>query len=243
MNAFSLCRQHYPFLLLTCLCLAGTARADPATPVPPFEAAYTVSRAGIPVGEAVLQLEYEGDDRYRLRSSLHSNQLASLLDERSEIEEVEGELVEGMLRPQRYRAEKSGSEKRTISMDFDWGLRKVTIAVNGKQSCLRLDPHTLDPLSLHLLIMLDLRSGMLAEQYEVASGDRLKTYRVRSLGETRTATSIGEFATVAVSRQRVHSSKETTFWHAPELDFLPVQVSRTKDGNEKSRLTLDRLKR
>jgi len=243
MNAFSLCRQHYLLLLLTCLCLAGMASADQTMSIPPFETGYGISRAGIPVGEAVLQLEYQGDTRYRMRSSLSTNGLASLLDERRESEEVEGELVGGIPRPLRYRAEKTGSEKRTVSMDFDWELRKVTILVNGEEGCLRLGSRTVDPLSLHLLVMLDLRSGTLAEQYEVAGHNRLKTYRIRSLGETTTTTAMGEFTTLAVSRQRPESSKAATFWHALELDFLPVQVSRTKDGNEKSRLTLDHLKR
>ena len=50
-------------------------------------------------------------------------------------------------------------------------------------------------------------------------------------------------ATLAISRQRPDSSKATKLWHAPALGFLPVQVSRTKDGAETSRLTIERLSR
>jgi len=243
MNAFFLCRQHCPFLFLTCLCLAGTGRADPTMPVPPFEAGYAVTRAGIPVGEAVLQLEYQDAARYRMRSSLEMNQLASLVDARSEREEVEGEFVGGIPRPLRYRAQRTGSEARTVSMDFDWDRGNVTTVFDGKKSCLRLGPKTVDPLSLHLLTMLNLQSGTLADEYEVVGRDRLKIYRIQSPGETTIRAPIGELTALAVSRQRPQSKKTTTFWYAPELDFLPVQVSRTKDGTEKSRLTIDRLKR
>jgi hypothetical protein len=243
MNAFFVCRRCCPVLFLACFCLAGTGRGDPTMPVPPFEARYAVTRTGIPVGEAVLQLEYEDAARYRMRSSLDLNSLASLMDARSEREEVEGEFVGGMPRPLRYRAQRTGSKARTTSMDFDWGRGMVTTVFNGKKSCLRLGPQTVDPLSLHLLTMLNLQSGTLADEYEAVGRDRLKVYLIQSLGETTIRAPIGVLTALAVSRQRPQSKKTTTFWYAPELDFLPVQVTRTKDGTEKSRLTIDRLKR
>ena len=244
MNTFSRCRHRYRLLVLAFLCLAGTGRADPTISVPAFKADYTVSRAGIPVGKAVLRLEYEDATRYRIHSSLRTNALASLLNTRRESEEVEGEFVDGLPRPLRYRAKRTGDQARTVSMEFDWERGKVTTVVDGKRSCLELGgPRTVDPLSLHLLIMLDLHKGTLANEYEVVGGDRLKTYRVQSLGETAISTPIGELTVLAVSRKRPKSKKTTTFWHAPELDFMPVQISRAKEGTEKSRLTIERLKR
>jgi len=232
-----------PFLILACLWLPGTGGADQAMRVPPFEAGYSVARAGIPVGKAVLRLEYEGDARYRIDSSLKTNGLASLIDERSEIEEVEGEFVDGLPRPLSYRAKRKGSNASTVSMDFDWDRGTVTAVVDGRESYLELGPRAVDPLSLHLLVMLDLQKGALADEYQVVGHDRLKTYHVQSLDQTKIETAIGEQKALAVSRQRPQSKKTTTFWHAAELDFLPVQISRAKEGEEKSRLTIERLKR
>ena len=39
------------------------------------------------------------------------------------------------------------------------------------------------------------------------------------------------------------SRKALKLWYAPTLGFLPVQVSKTKDGAETSRLTIERLTR
>lgn len=243
MNTFSRYRHRYLLLALAFLCLASTGRADPTVSVPAFKADYTVSRAGISVGKAVLRLEYQDAARYRIQSSLKTNALASLIDSRSESEEAEGEFVDGLPRPLRYSAKRTGDQARTIRMDFDWERGMVTTEVNGEKRSLTLGPQTVDPLSLHLLIMLDLHKGTLADEYEVVGGDRLKNYRIESLGEAAIPTPIGEMAALAVSRQRPESKKATTFWHAPELDYLPAQVSRTKDGKEKSRLTIERLKR
>jgi len=243
MNAFSFYRHLYAPLVLASLFAVTTSQADESIPIPAFKASYTVSRAGITVGKAVLQLEYEAPTRYRIRSSLKTNALASLIETRDENEEVVGELVDGMPRPLRYHAEKTGSELRMVSMDFDWDRGRVTTEVDGQQRCLTLGHQTVDPLSLHLLTMLDLQRGELADAYEVAGHDRLKTYQIQSLGETSIEAPIGEMTAWAVSRQRPQSRKATIFWHAPELGFLPIQVSRTKDGAEKSRLTIERLKR
>lgn len=243
MNAFPLYRHLCSPLLLACLFAVTASQAEQTLPIPAFKATYTVSRAGITVGKTVLQLEYEAPSRYRIRSNLKTNTLASLIETRNESEEVVGELVDGMPRPLRYHAEKNGSESRTVSMDFDWDRARVTIEVDGERHCLTLGSQTVDPLSLHLLTMLDLQRGRLADAYEVASHNRLKTYQVQPLGETNIEAPIGTLTAQALSRQRPQSRKATIFWHAPEMDFLPVQVSRTKDGKETSRLIIERLKR
>ena len=54
---------------------------------------------------------------------------------------------------------------------------------------------------------------------------------------------MGEFETLMVSRQRQDSKQVTTYWHAPELGYLPVQISAVNDGEEVARLTIKRLAR
>jgi hypothetical protein len=230
-------------LALVCLGATGVGQTDPATHIPPFEARYVAHRAGIAVGEAVLQLEYEETNRYRMRSSLRLTGLASLVATESISEEVEGELVGGSPRPLCYQAERIGGKARTVTLTFAWDRGEVATRVNGEEGRLTLKGGAVDPLSLYLLTMLDLKRGALAEEYAVVDGKRLKTYATRDLGETTTGTPLGLFSTIRVTRQRPQSRKATTFWHAPELDFLPVELSRTKGGAELSRLTIDRLTR
>jgi hypothetical protein len=243
MQVLTLRRYFHSALALAWLCLPGVGRTDYPMPIAPFEASYKVYLAGIAVGQAELQLEYQGDSHYRMRSSLHPVGVAGLFAKEGVDEEVEGELVAGTPRPLTYRAKRTGSKARTVSLNFDWDRGEVKTEVSGKAGRLALGPRMVDPLTLFLLTMLDLRSGALAGEYGVIDRDRLKTYRTQMLEEAKTATSIGELATLAISRQRPDSSKATKLWHAPALGFLPVQVSRTKDGTETSRLTIERLTR
>jgi hypothetical protein len=230
-------------LALIFFCLVATGRADETRPIPPFEARYRIYQADIPVGEVILQLEYEDAERYRMRSSLSVSGLARLIDARSEKEEVEGKIVGGVPRPLRYRAERTGNKTRKVSLDFAWDRGEVTSVVNEETSTIKLGTRTVDPLSLYLLTMLDLHSDRPADAYNVVARGRLKTYQIRPLGETTIPTPMGKLATLSFARQRPESSKGATFWHAPELNFLPVQVSNTKDGEETSRLVIDHLAR
>jgi hypothetical protein len=178
-----------------------------------------------------------------MRSTLRVTGLASLLFTQSVDEEVEGELIEGRPRPLHYRAEKVSAEPTSVSLDFEWNLDRATTVVDGKKGSVLLQPLTVDPLSLILLTMADLRSGRMPSEYSVLDGDRLKTYRVELGEKAMTATPIGHLKTQAVMRKRPHSRKTTTFWHAPEWQFLPVQISRTKDRSETVRLIIRRLTR
>lgn len=243
MQASTVRRYCHWALALAWLCLPGVGRTDYPMPIAPFEASYKVYLAGIAVGQAELQLEYQGDSHYRMRSSLHPVGVAGLLATEGVDEEVKGELVGGTPRPLAYRAKRTGSKARTVSLNFDWDRGEVTTVVSGKPRRLALGPRMVDPLTLYLLTMLDLRSGALADEYGVIDRDRLRIYRTQMLEEAMTATPIGELGTLAISRQRPDSRKAMKLWHAPTLGFLPVQVSRTKDGAETSRLTIERLTR
>ena len=243
MQALSVRRYCYWLLALAWLWLPGVGRTEYPLPIAPFEASYKVYLAGIAVGQAVLQLEYQGDSQYRMRSSLHPIGVAGLVAMEGMDEEVEGQLVGDTPRPLAYRAQRTGSKARAVRLNFDWDRGEVTTVVSGKLGRLALEPRMVDPLTLYLLTMLDLRSGALADEYDVIDRDRLRIYRTQMLEEAVTATPIGELATLAISRQRPDSRKALKLWYAPTLGFLPVQVSKTKDGAETSRLTIERLTR
>ncbi len=232
------------YLFALCLMsLIPLVQAENRTEIEPFNVVYRVDREGITVGEAVLQLEYEDKDHYRMRSNLRLTGLASLLFADSVEEEVEGEVIDGMPRPLTYRSQRNGKKARTVSLRFDWARGDVVATKNGKEIIPALQPRTVDPLTLHLLTMLDLQTGTNVEEYSVISSDRLKTYRTRSLGNARMTTPLGELETQMVSQQRPGSNKITTFWHASELGYLPVQISKTEDGAEVARLMIQQLTR
>lgn len=233
-------------LVFVASCLIGLVlkvQAEDGNLVEPFKASYRVDRAGISVGEAELQLEYQNTDHYRMRSSLRLSGLVSLFFADSVDEEVHGELIGGSPRPLTYRSQRSGDKARTVSLGFEWARAEVAATKNGEETILALKPDTVDPLSLHLLVLLDLRTGSGAAEYSVISSDRLKSYRMRRLGSARMKTAMGEFETLIVSRQRQDSKKVTTYWHAPELGYLPVQISEANDGEEIARLTIKTLAR
>ena len=79
----------------------------------------------------------------------------------------------------------------------------------------------LDKLSYRLALMRDLSRGARNFEYTIADGGQLKRYVLADIGEERIETALGTFDTILIRRERENSKRQTTFWCASELGFLP----------------------
>ncbi|HXH03089.1 MAG TPA: DUF3108 domain-containing protein [Candidatus Competibacteraceae bacterium] len=227
--------------LLTLLPLFGAGADDLA--VAPFEARYTVYGQGIPLGEGSITLENLGQGRYRMRATVHPTGLAAMLISDRIDESVEGRCQDGRVLPQLYRQQRSGGKRsHDIRTVFDWSQGRVQTSVNQQQASLRLPVGAVDPLSLHLKVMTDLKRSVLAAQYTFLDESELKTYQVQRQGEELLKTPLGTLRTVRVKQQKPDSTRITTLWFAPELDYLPVQIAQEKKGKEVLRMLIQDVK-
>jgi hypothetical protein len=71
----------------------------------------------------------------------------------------------------------------------------------------------------------------------VADGGKVKTYRLKVVGEERVETVLGPLHTLVVERRRDEDDEFTVVWCAPALRYLPVQVEHREDEGT-VRLTL-----
>ena len=65
--------------------------------------------------------------------------------------------------------------------------------------------------------------------YQIADRNRLREYEFEITGEEIIETPIGKFNTVRATRIRRDSDRITTFWMAPEYDFLLIRLKQIKD--------------
>lgn len=224
-------------------CSVAQADADPL-PVSPFRARFEVYGSGIPIGEAVMTLAATGPGTYQMRSEVRPNALATLLVSGQIDEQVSGEIRAEVIRPTYYqRRMETSKKKQTVQLQFDWAANRLEARDNEAHASLPLTPGVLDPLSLNLRVMADLRRGRLADQYSLADETEIKSYQINNEGEETLDTSLGKLRAVRISQSKPGKTRITRFWFAPDLQYLPVRIAQHKDGKELLRMEIRALDR
>ncbi len=224
-------------------CAAITAAAAPL-PVPAFTAHYTIYGKGLPLGEGLISLAANGANGYRMRSEVQPTGLAALLVDAKVDENATGTITGDNVQPTEYRqvrTDKDGTE--TIGAAFDWQQFQVDATVNDQATRLPVREGVVDPLSLHLKVMMDLKRDALPDHYSFIDDDEIKTYSIRLEGEETLETPLGDLRTVKISQNRPGNSRITSLWFAPELDYLPVQIRQEKKGKEVLRMEIKSVDR
>ncbi len=227
-------------LLVLTMCVGLSAAGAAELPFSPFTARYKVSGYGLPVGKSVLALEDAGDGLYRMRSEVYPEGLAALLVSDRIEEQASGAFLDGSARPTHYRQRRTrGDENQLVEARFDWESGRVHARDGDEQAVLDLDVGVVDPLSLHLQVMWDLRHGTTRDAYRLVDETEIKTYAVQGPVEERIETPAGTLSTLRISRGSPGSTRITRLWFAPSLDYLVVQISQEKKGKEILRMELE----
>ncbi|MFO1351328.1 MAG: DUF3108 domain-containing protein [Gammaproteobacteria bacterium] len=220
--------------------MVGAANAADGLPLKPFVAHYKVFGMGMSLGEGAITLSDEGNGRYRMRSEVHPTGVTAFLIKDRIREDAVGEFQGDVPRPSEYSYEQNGGKKkRNTHLRFDWQTGQVHARYNDKQATFALEPRTVDPLSLYLLAMRDLQQQRASSQYTLINRLKLKTYQIDRQPNESVDTPLGRLQAVRVTRQSADDSRATTLWFAPALDYLPVQVVQTEDGDESFRMVLE----
>jgi hypothetical protein len=223
-------------LLLWSLGPAGRATELPQA----FEAHYSLYRAGAKVAKMLRVFTRLANGQYRYRSETRTTGLFAVFRKDHVIEQSNWSFQNGALRPLEYSYEHSGGKKdRNVAVTFDWESQRITNTVNGQSWRMPAEPNVMDKLLYQLAIMHDLKAGRSQLAYTIADGGKIKTYNFELLGEEMISTPLGELNTIKVSRQRPDSPRETVFWCAEELHFLPVRVENIETDGGKTTVIID----
>ena len=90
----------------------------------------------------------------------------------------------------------------------------------------------LDKLLYQYSIMQDLKQGKSKLRYVIADGGKEKIYIFETQGEEFIDTPIGKLRTIKLKRQRQDSDRQSIFWSAPDIGYLPVKLEITEDGKK-----------
>ncbi|OUS13270.1 hypothetical protein A9Q89_03360 [Gammaproteobacteria bacterium 53_120_T64] len=225
------------FSLLLCSLLLSTPllAADTDTGQPmvlrAYQAIYAAKYNGMPI-EAQRQLA-KLEQGYRLDVTAKN-----FLGNMRETETIHLD-SEGRIRIDGYISKRSFfGNKRTEKLAIDHQLNKAVYTRKNKKREIVLLPEHLGPVSYQLQLRRDLFKPNTALDYSVIAHGKIKHYRFERAGEDTIVTGLGTFTAQKVRRLRQEKDRETVFWMARELAYLPVKIWQREDNGETYEMTL-----
>lgn len=145
------------------------------------------------------------------------------------------------VRPKAYSSRDTISrDKTTTAIRFDWETGEARGTVNGEEVVSVMDDLAHDRVSIQYELMHDLLHNGPSDHYTIFEIDRLRTINVRNVGARTVKVPAGKFDVIGLQHQAQGSKRKTTFWFAPELDYLPVIIEQHRLEKLKVRATLSR---
>jgi len=215
-------------LMLLLVCCTDTVAQDA------YRATYKLAVGPLTVGKMERTFNIQPDGAYRFESRLKTTGLTSLIRKDALIETSAGIFQAGKFYPNIYtHVRKNKKKPRNIHMHFNQENASIETVINGERLSSPLRENLLDRLVYQAAMMHDLSKGETELRYVIADRGKEKTYKSVFGEQTVIKTKLGRYETVEIIRQRENDKRRTIFWCAPDLGYLPVQVSyREKDGTE-----------
>lgn len=194
----------------------------------PFTARYSLTTDGVTIGARTLTLSKLDSGLFVFESMAWAVGLGTWFKDDRITERSEWHFHTGDVQPLRYRYQHArDAPNRIVTIDFDWERGHATNTVDSVPWSMPIPTGTQDKLVYLLSLMRDLHSGVTHISYPVADGGTLKTYKLHIVTETDLDTPLGRLATVKLSRVEAPSQREVLIWCAPDLNYLPVRMTRS----------------
>lgn len=133
---------------------------------------------------------------------------------------------------------------RDEEIHFDWQQRQAQARDGDKEKTIALDQAVYDMLSYQIQLRMDLQQAPAFSQrdYWLASGTRVKQYRISREQITELETPAGRFKCLQVRMQRPGKSRYTRLWLAIDHAYMPVQMQRFEEDKAVYKVELTEYK-
>ncbi len=193
-----------------------------------FTANYTVSKGRMTLGNLHASLKYSGN-QYHYHKFTKATGLAALTGIKI-TERTDGQFSGRNIRPTRYLFNQSRRGKQRIDKATFSG-NKATGSYKGKPYKVAVPANILDRASLELALARDLAANKPRLTYQVIEKGKIKNYTFAKQGQQQIKTPAGTFNTIKVAVVRGDSKRQTTFWMAKELNYMPVKIIHKEKGD------------
>ncbi|HEY5622787.1 MAG TPA: DUF3108 domain-containing protein [Gammaproteobacteria bacterium] len=126
-----------------------------------------------------------------------------------------------------------------VEIRFDWDAGTLSVTKRGTVAMFDAEQGTLDPGSAQVRVMVDAARPARTTTLPLADGDGPLRYRYSRPGREIVETIAGSQTAEVTLQQRDGSSRETLYWLAPALDYLPVRIEQRRDGETRLAFVLE----
>jgi len=127
------------------------------------------------------------------------------------------------------RSSKILVHNNTMSIKFNPNAKTINTKKDDKARSFAWKSGVLDELNAELQLREDLKASGLKSSYAIADAKEVESRRFVKQGTEKVKTSYGTFDTIKVVMKHDKPNRDTIFWLAPKLDYVPVKVSH-QDG-------------
>ena len=146
--------------------------------------------------------------------------------------------AEDGVRPVSYHAIDTIRDDPEARITFDWETNQARGTVGEEDVVFQLDGLSHDAVSIQYQLMHDLINDRANASYVLFDVEKMRVANVRNVGTRSVKTQAGQFDVVGIEHQKEGSSRTTTLWCAPELDYLPVVIEQHRKGKLNFRASL-----
>lgn len=215
--------------LSTALLLTGFS--SNALAMSPFQATYQFSYNGKNMGSATRTLSKNGNNW----NYVFAAKAAAIA---SATESSNFTLSNGQIQSNSFsRTSKILVHNDTMSIKFNPNTKTINTNKSDKARSFAWKTGALDELNAELQVREDLKGSGLKSSYLIADAKGLDTRHFVKQGNESVKTAYGTFDTVKVVLTHDNNAKQSIFWLAPKLDYLPVKMSH-QDGKTSYSLSL-----
>lgn len=214
-----------------CTVFITTGFLSQAYALAPFQASYQFSYNGKNLGSATRNLTKQGNNWF-YDFSAKAGVIASAR-ETSLFGFNDGKISAIQFK----RTSKVLVHNNSMSINFNPSAKVINTQKDEKKRSFAWQPNVLDELNAELQIREDLKGEGIKASYKLADAKEIETRRFVKQGTETVKTPYGSFSTIKVVLEHSKPERNTVFWLAPKLDYLPVKVSHN-DGNSSYGLLL-----
>ncbi|GAB3052679.1 DUF3108 domain-containing protein [Acinetobacter apis] len=194
--------------------------------ITPFQATYQFSYNGKNISTATRELKQQGDQRWIYTFNAKAGFIASA-SETSEFHVNKDQVISDRFN----RATNYIGISDSLKINYDHNSNMVSTNKSGKARSFKLENNPLDELNAEIQIREDLKKNQLKSVYYITDAKGIDARKFVKLGEETVKTPYGNIKSLKFKLEHGKPERNTLFWLAPQLDYLPVKVAHNDGGS------------